>query len=73
MKLSPTMQNKVMFIDDERNDGSSIIVTLRYGYRFTSDPLSSVHVEGFDTVRDAKTGIKNAVACYCSECTNPNL
>ncbi len=44
----------VAHVDDEREDGSSIIVTLRDGYEFSGNP--GCGVEGFDTVQRAKAG-----------------
>ena len=38
-------------VDDEREDGSSIIVTLEEGYEFTGN--AGCGVEGYDTVADA--------------------
>jgi hypothetical protein len=61
---------KVMFWDDERNQGNSIIVTLKYGWRFSDDTLSPTHVMGFDTIKDAKQAIRYAQKCNCIECKN---
>lgn len=45
----------VSAVDDEREDGSSIIVTLRKDYEFCSeDP--GCGVKGFDTVAAARSG-----------------
>lgn len=50
----------VAHVDDERADGSSIIVTLKEGYEFVDDPGCGVH--GFDTVARARDGTRaNAV------------
>jgi hypothetical protein len=43
----------IRFIDDEREIGNSIIVTLRDEYCFTDDP--GCGVRGFDTVAEVKT------------------
>ena len=62
------MKNKkVLFFDDEREIGNSIIVTLNYGWRFMTD-TAPVHVEGFDTMREANQAIKEASPCDCKEC-----
>lgn len=66
--LNKSQKKKVMHFDDERAIGNSIIVTLNYGWCFTSDPLVPMHVEGFDTIKDAKEGINSAVKCECKEC-----
>lgn len=58
--------DRVMFIDDERDIGNSIIVTLAHGYRF--DTTDVEHVRGFDTMREAKKEIKNAKTCSCLSC-----
>ena len=39
------------YVDDEREDGSSIIVTLKDGYEFAGNP--GCGVQGFDTVKQA--------------------
>lgn len=44
----------VMHVDDERNIGNSIIVTLESGWFFTNEP--DCVVQGFDTVSEAKKG-----------------
>lgn len=73
MKLNQRESLKVMAVDDERSEGNSIIVTLRYGFRFSSDPLAPVHVEGSDTVREARAGIRNAILCTCDDCDRADL
>ena len=60
------MNHKVMFYDDERDIGNSIIVTLNYGWHFAAYP--GEHVRGFDTTREAKQAIKEAVKCDCEDC-----
>ena len=57
-----------MHIDDERAIGNSIIVTLKYGWEFGTDPWQARHVEAFDSMREAKEGIRLAVKCDCGEC-----
>ena len=60
------MKNKkIMFWDDERDIGNSLIVTLNYGYRFAAD---DGHVRGFDTIKEAKQAVREAVHCDCEEC-----
>lgn len=44
----------VMFVDDERELGNSIIVTLAEGWFFADDP--DCGVQGFDTITDARRG-----------------
>ncbi len=44
----------VAFVDDERDIGNSIIVTLAKGYTFKSEP--DCGVQGFDTVRECQVG-----------------
>lgn len=44
----------VAHVDDEREIGNSIIVTLADGWFFSADPGSGVM--GFDTVAEAKAG-----------------
>lgn len=46
----------VEFVDDEREDGSAIIVTLKDGFTFADD--TDCGVKGFDTVGRAKTGTR---------------
>jgi|GEM_PF-2277821 hypothetical protein len=44
----------VMHVDDERDAGNSIIVTLKEGWVFADEP--DCGVQGFDTVSAAKKG-----------------
>lgn len=44
----------IRYIDDERAEGNSIIVTLANGYEFADDP--GCGVQGFDTISDLKVG-----------------
>jgi hypothetical protein len=44
----------IAYIDDERSQGNSIIVTLEKGWDFEDD--SGCGVRGFDTVAEAKAG-----------------
>lgn len=44
----------IAYIDDERNIGNSIIVSLERGWDFEDD--KGCGVRGFDTVADAKAG-----------------
>ena len=60
---------QVMFFDDERDLGNGIIVTLKRGWRW-SDDMVPYHVKSFDTVAEAKSGIRDALPCSCSECIN---
>ncbi len=46
----------VMYVDDERGDGNSIIITLHEGYFFADEP--DCGVRGFDTVREAVEGTR---------------
>lgn len=46
----------ILYIDDERSDGGSIIVTLVEGYDFSDDP--GCGVKGFDTVVDVRDGTR---------------
>lgn len=46
----------VSHVDDERNLGHSIIVTLENGFCYSSDP--GCGVQGFDTVKDAAKGTR---------------
>lgn len=57
---------KVMFWDDERSIGNSLIVTLNKGWRFEE---RGEHVRGFDTVREAKQEVRGSQPCDCSDCT----
>lgn len=44
----------VMFVDDERELGNSIIITLAKGWFFADEP--DCGVQGFDTITDARRG-----------------
>jgi hypothetical protein len=66
------LPSKVLYWDDERSIGNSLIVVLKYGWRFKSgmpfNPKDETHVEGFDTIRDAKKAVSAAIKCECDEC-----
>lgn len=47
---------RVAHIDDERDMGNSIIVTLHKDYFFADEP--NCGVRGFDTLKELKEGIK---------------
>lgn len=47
---------RVAHIDDERDIGNSIIVTLHKHYYFADEP--GCGVRGFDTLKELKEGIK---------------
>ena len=57
------VQNRphVAIVDDERDLGNSIIVTLKDDYFFVADPGSGVR--GFDTATEAEQGTR-ATAVY---------
>lgn len=66
--LNKSQRQKVMHFDDERDIGNSIIVTLNYGWCF--EEMGPEHVQGFDTIREAKQGINEAIRCQCKDCMN---
>lgn len=55
-------QPHVMHVDDEREIGNSIIVTLKDGWFFSNDP--GCGVQGFDTVSAAKLGTAKKAVVY---------
>jgi hypothetical protein len=57
-------------IDDERNIGNSIIVSLVEGFEFSDDP--GCGVKGFDTVTDARNGTRKTDVLACNK-YNPKL
>lgn len=65
---------KVMAIDDERDIGNSIIVTLNKGWRFDYDSSlydtekKACHVLGFDKIGETVEEVKSALPCECEEC-----
>jgi hypothetical protein len=63
--VSPKYRPRVLFWDDERKQGNSLIVTLNYGWFFTEE---TEHVRGFDTVKEAAASIKDSQRCTCPEC-----
>lgn len=69
-----TEQNKrhknIMFWDDERGLGNSLIVTLVYGKQFSTDIGTKEHVRGFDTVKEALQAVRESVDCDCDVCKN---
>ena len=58
---------KVLFWDDERKIGNSLIVTLNYGWRFAAGDVGE-HVMGFDTIKEANQAVSESVKCECDEC-----
>jgi hypothetical protein len=60
---------KVETWDDERGIGNSLIVGLKRGWKWDTDPMVPTHVEGFDTVRAAKAAVRRVLPCACSECS----
>ncbi len=48
----------IAHIDDERNEGNSIIVTLKSGWCFADDPTCGVR--GFDTVAEVLSATKQS-------------
>jgi hypothetical protein len=63
--LSKSLAARVEDWSDERRIGNRLIVTLNWGWRF--EDLGE-HVRGYDTVREAKQGIRAAIPCACQEC-----
>jgi hypothetical protein len=57
--------NRVMFWDDERSIGNSLIITLDYGFRF---PKAECHVIGVDTIKEALAELRESEVCRCDEC-----
>jgi len=57
--------DRVMFWDDERKLGNSLIVMLKDGFRF---PTTECHTQGFDTVQEAVEGLRDTVVCTCPAC-----
>ena len=51
-------RSHVAFVDDERDLGNSIIVTLREGFDFADEP--GCGVQGFDTVKDCERATRSA-------------
>ena len=54
-------RTRIAHIDDERADGSSIIVTLKDEYDFLDDP--GCGVKGFDTVSEVRSGTRKSDVC----------
>jgi hypothetical protein len=48
----------VAYIDDERNDGNSIIVTLEAGWFFADEP--NCGIRGFDTVAEVQAATRQS-------------
>lgn len=66
--MSTWAHPRVEHWDDERAMGNSLLVSLRAGWRFATDPAVPAHVEGFDTVKEAQRAVRAAVPCQCAEC-----
>lgn len=67
-KFTPKESARIEHWDDERSIGNSLIVTLRDGFKFYPMPYMPAHVEGFDTVKDARAAVRAAVPCACATC-----
>lgn len=55
----------IEYIDDEREIGNSIIITLKIGWFFKIDPGCAVY--GFDSVIDAVKGTRKKDVYYSEE------
>ena len=60
--------SRIMHWDDERNIGNSIIICLNDGWEFDIDPWEKMHVDGFDTIKEAVDGVINSIPCTCKSC-----
>lgn len=60
-------KDKILFWDDERDIGNSIIVTLNYGWHYAAGDIGE-HVRGFDSISEAKKAVNESVKCTCDEC-----
>lgn len=58
--------DRIMFWDDERDIGNSLLITLNDGWRFTHG--DAMHVIGVDNVQGALTALRGTVACDCDGC-----
>ena len=56
LKVLKQSRTWIAHIDDERGDGSSIIVTLAKNFDFADDP--GCGVKGFDTVTEVRAGTR---------------
>lgn len=56
---------KIECVDDERDIGNSLIVTLKRGWRFED---VGEHVRGFDSKSEALSEVRNARPCECGDC-----
>lgn len=62
------MNQYISSIDDERNIGNGIIVTLKRGWFFKKD--RGCGVRGFDTMEEMKSGTSRSEVFYTSKRTN---
>lgn len=58
--------HRVMFVDDERSIGNSLIVTLNYGHTFRESERE--HVRGFNTIAEVLDAMREVNTCTCPEC-----
>jgi hypothetical protein len=56
---------KIETVDDERDIGNSLIVTLKRGWRFED---IGEHVRGYDTKREAIKEVRASKPCACDQC-----
>lgn len=68
-KFSKALRARVLAWDDERGLGNSLIVTLNRGWQFGMDPRRPEHVRGFDSAREAREAVRDAVPCRCQDCS----
>lgn len=62
------LPDKVWYWDDERSIGNSLIVTLKPGWKWGTDPGVPTHVEGFDNPTEARKALRSVLPCSCNEC-----
>lgn len=64
-KTAQKYSDKIMYWDDERGQGNSLIVTLQYGWCFDEKGL---HTFGVDSVGEAVRDLKTVMPCDCDRC-----
>jgi hypothetical protein len=55
--------------DVDTDEPGVFILNLPAGYRFNHDPMSTLHVYAYDSMKELRVDIKHSViTCECAEC-----
>lgn len=68
--ISAQRHRKILDWSDERGNGDPIMVTLIHGFAFYDNDCddAACHVRGFENVKAALKGVREAGPCACNRC-----